>query len=447
MNLLEPFQEFILSNHLFTKKDGLLVAVSGGVDSIVLCDLLHQSGYAFSIAHCNFQLREKESEADEAFVANIAKHYDAPFYRKKFDTTTFAAAHKLSVQLAARELRYAWFRELLDDRANHLNKLLTAHHLNDNIETLLMNFFKSTGIRGLQGIRAKSPDQTIIRPMLELSKEDILQYASAQSLSWREDASNQSNKYTRNYFRNELIPIVQKVMPQAEDNLKQNLKRFRDINTLYELSVEKITAKLRVQKGAETFVSVGALQKTPALATVLYELLKPFSFSPAQTDAVAQLLKAESGKYVLSPTHRVLRNRQWLIISSLKEEHHAFFLWEEEMPQLHFPAGVLSMDQLGNAAKIDPDPAVALLDAKQISFPLLLRKWKAGDYFYPLGMTKKKKLSRFLIDQKCSLVEKENTWVLESEKKIIWVVGRRIDNRFKLSAKTKSVLRIRLTAK
>ncbi len=454
-SLYLSFIDFIKSENLFHAKDRLLLAVSGGVDSVVLCELCKHAGYDFAIAHCNFQLRGAESNADEQFVRELAKKYNVEIFVKKFVTEKYADNNKLSIQVAARKLRYAWFAELLgkvndDSKQEELKApfrgfggfLLTAHHADDNIETILMNFFKGSGINGLKGMLPKQAK--IVRPLLFATKEQVLDFAEEHHLSWREDSSNSSDKYTRNYFRNQLIPGLQKVFPQVEENLVHNAERFREIHTIYENALQQITKKLITIKGTELHLPVVKLLKTAALHTVLYEIIKDFGFTAHQVGEVLKLLHSNSGKYVQSGTHRVLRNRQWLIISAVDDNSASTFLVEESDTEVVFPGGELWVVQIDVPQGISTDPSIAQLDARDIKFPLLLRKWKTGDYFYPLGMPKKKKLSRFFIDQKMSLIQKENSWVIESDKKILWIIGHRIDDRFKIKPTTTSVLKFSL---
>jgi tRNA(Ile)-lysidine synthase len=456
MNLTREFLQYIKTNDLFHAKDRLLVAVSGGVDSVVLCELCKHAGYDFSIAHCNFQMRGKESDTDEQFVTDLAKKYNVESFVKKFDTQKFAEENRLSIQVAARELRYKWFAEVLDeiqgskpgatkpspDNNRVGGLLLTAHHSDDNIETILMNFFKGSGINGLKGILPKQ--DKIVRPLLFARKQQILEFAIENSLDWREDASNSSDKYTRNYFRNQLIPGLQKVFPAVEENLAHNAERFREINIIYNTAVQQIKKKLITVRGKELHLPVLKLLKAPALHTLLHELLREFGFTPHQMEEVIKLLHSESGRYVQSATHRILRNRQWLIVAGLYDEMACQFLIEKGDEEVSFPGGKLAVSLKEAPQEIETDPLVAQVDARDITFPLLLRKWKSGDYFYPLGMPKKKKLSRFFIDQKMSILEKEKTWIIESNKKIIWIAGKRIDDRFKIKPSTAAVIKFSL---
>ncbi|HEV8080698.1 MAG TPA: tRNA lysidine(34) synthetase TilS [Chitinophagaceae bacterium] len=445
MQLLQKFIEFIKKENLLQPKDKLLLAVSGGVDSVVLCELCKQAGYDFIIAHCNFQLRGEESERDEQFVRELAKKYKTEIFVKKFDTEKYAEEKKIGIQQAARDLRYEWFISLINQSSSQpINYNLTAHHADDNIETLLMNFFKGTGIYGLRGILPKQGK--IIRPLLFARKKEILEFAKNIDLGYVEDSSNASDKYTRNYFRNQLIPSIQKIFPQAEDNLLNSIERFKDIEILYKQSIEFHKKKLLEKKGEEIHIPVLKLLRSEPLSTIVYEIIKDFGFTSNQTEEVVKLLNSDSGKYILSTSHRILKNRNWLIISPIISVISENILIEEKHKAIKFTNGNLKIEKLSvDNYKLPINNAIACFDADEITFPMLLRKWKQGDYFYPLAMKKKKKLSRFFIDQKLSLVEKEKSWVLEMDKKIIWVVGKRIDDRFKIISKTKNILKISLS--
>ncbi len=448
MDLQQQFQQYIKNKNLFQPVDHLLLAVSGGVDSVVLLDLCSQCGFTFFIAHCNFQLRAEDSDSDELFVRELGKKYNAEVFVHRFETGKYAKENKLSTQVAARELRYNWFQTLINPITKQPFKyLLTAHHVNDNIETLLMHFFRGTGIAGLQGILPKTGSvQILARPLLFAKKEALLQYAQKNQLAYREDTSNETNKYTRNYFRNELLPAIKEVYPQVEDNLADNLSRFHEIGIIYQNAINTHKKKLIIEKKGEYYLPVLKLLKTAALHTVLFEFMHDFDFGPGQITDIIHLLHSESGRYVDSSSHRILRNRKWLIISKLGEREEGHFLVEETDQKIFFSNLVLSVHRKNADSKIDSNPAVAELDAAEIKFPLLIRKWKQGDYFYPLGMRKKKKLSRFFIDKKLSLNEKEHVWVVEMNKKIIWIVGHRIDDRFKITPNTKKVIRLVLSS-
>lgn len=432
--------------HFSIQNCHLLVAVSGGIDSIVLVDLLQQLHFSFSIAHCNFELRGEESERDELFVTALAKRYDKPLFVQKFNTQLFAEASKLSIQEAARKLRYDWFSELISSRqltienqtANN-NFIVTAHQANDNIETLLLNFFRGTGISGLHGIPPKQGN--IIRPLLFAKRNDILQYTKENDLHWVEDSSNASDKYTRNFFRHQVLPLVKEKFANTEDNLLQNIHRFSEAELLYQQAIDLHKKKLLEIKGAEVHIPVLKLQKMVPLQTILWEIVKDFHFASAQLNDIQSLLSADNGKYVASSSHRIIRNRAWLIIAPLQSEESEHILIQNEDDKVAYEEGKISFKKLPVIShQLSPNTEVASLDSKQIQYPLLLRKWKAGDYFYPLGMKKKKKLSKFFTDLKLSKTDKERVWVIEMNKKIVWVINYRIDDRFKVTDTTKEVL-------
>jgi len=438
MDLLFEFRQFIKKEGLFSSGDRLLVAVSGGLDSVVLCELLQRAGFDIYIAHCNFGLRGEESERDERFVRGLGTRYGREVLVKRFDTMAYALSHQVSVQVAARELRYEWFKEVAGDRGY----VVTAHHRDDNIETLLMNFFKGTGIGGLRGMLPQHGN--LVRPLLFAGREEIRAFAVSEGLEWVEDSSNESDKYTRNYFRHRVIPLIEEVYPGAVHNLGANIGRFREIEEVYRRDIDRQLKRLLEHRGSEVWVPVLKLRSSSPLTTLVFEIITPFGFSASQVATVVGLLDSGSGKYVCSATHRVLRDRGWLIISPLEAGVAANILVESSDGDVVYEGGRLLLRRMpvGEVPVDVGGSAVAWLDAREVEYPLLLRKWRIGDYFYPLGMRKKKKLSRLFIDSKLSLAEKERVWVVESNKKILWVVGMRIDDRCRIDTGTTEVVRI-----
>jgi tRNA(Ile)-lysidine synthase len=455
LNLLQQYKDFIKKENLFSSRDKLLLAVSGGVDSVVLCELCKQAGYDFLIVHCNFQLRGAESERDEEFVRKLGEKYKVEVKVKKFDTEKFAEKNKMSFQEAARLLRYEWFNELVESsefgvRSHELMTpdsrlrtfLLTAHHANDNAETVLMNFCRGTGLHGLTGIPVSYGN--IKRPLLIFTKDELMQFAKENKLEFVEDSSNLSSKYTRNLFRNEIIPAISKVYPQANENLNDNINRFKEIEKLYKLAVNDIKKKLVKEKRNEWHIPVKQLMGYNNRA-LIYEIIADFGFNEKQIDEVIKLAESDSGKYIDSPTldYRIIRHRHWFIISPINSVESEIIIIEKGISNLEFGNGRLGIEVIPDPQfQIPNSTHIGCFDFKFIKFPLILRRCKTGDYFYPLGMKKKKKLSRFFIDQKLSKTEKEKTWVIEMDKKIIWVVGKRIDERFKVTEKTKNVIKI-----
>lgn len=442
MDVLVRFEAYCKEKQLFTKQHKLLLAVSGGVDSVVLCELCKQAGFQFQIAHCNFQLRQEESVRDELFVKKLGEKYQVTVFSKKFDTEKFAVDHKISIQEAARFLRYTWFEELTQESGAYL---LTAHHADDSVETVLMNLFRGTGLHGMTGIPVKN--KNIRRPLLWMTKEEIRLFVASNLLSYVEDSSNQSSKYTRNYFRNELIPAIRTIYPQATGNVLDTIERFKEIEKIYLLAINDWKNKLYKRKGTEIHIPIKQLLQIDNKA-LIFEIISEFGFTEKQIDELLKLSNSDSGRYIESPdSHfRIIKHRHWFIISPMASTEVSTIAINEGQQKIRFEAGVLDFEKITKVNLQLKETTIAQVDAKELKFPMLLRKYKTGDYFYPLGMRKKKKLSRFFIDQKFSKTEKENCWVLESNGKIIWIVGHRIDDRFKVSESTKNIIRITLHA-
>ena len=447
MELLQKFLAYIKKENLFAKKDHLLIAVSGGADSTVLCALCAAANFSFSLAHCNFQLRGEESDRDELFVKKLSEKYNVKLFLKTFDTVSHAKLNKTSIEETARNLRYDWFKQLLHDSKatdNPFSFLLTAHHADDNVETVMMNFFRGTGIKGLRGILAKQ--QQIVRPLLFAKRKDIEEYAVTNQVEYITDSSNASNDYTRNLFRNEILPLIEKVYPEALNNVLRNIERFAAVEYLYDESIVQIKQNLIEKKGDEIHIPVLKLLKSKPLQTVIYEIIKDAGFTALQVNEVEKLLHSDSGKYIKSASHIILINRKWLIISPVTSSQETKnIIVEENVGNILFEVGNLQIIPSTVPENFAGDAMTVYIDGVNFKYPLLLRKWKAGDYFYPLGMTKKKKLSRFFIDLKLSLLQKEKCWVLESDKKIVWVIGYRIDERFKITSSSKQIVKLNLS--
>jgi tRNA(Ile)-lysidine synthase len=457
MELLQRFKQYIQKENLFQPNDGLLLAVSGGIDSVVLCELCKQAGYNFVIAHCNFQLRGEESERDENFVRGLGEKYGVEVLVKKFDTKQIAGDEKKSIETTARDLRYQWFYEkmgsgrpttddrqrVVDDRLPTASFIVTGHHADDNIETVVMNFFRGTGIAGIRGMLPKQGK--IVRPLLFARRAELENFVDNNQLQFVTDATNFENEYTRNFFRNQIIPLVKESYPEAEKNVLKNIHRFAETEQLYQQAIEQHIKKLLEKKGNEIHIPVLKLLQVKPLHSILYEIIKSVGFTSHQVEEVIALLQSETGKYIQSATHRIIKNRNWLIITPNQTSEAQNILIEKGDKHISYKDGNLQIEKHSvTNRQLQNTNLVAQLNAGEIKFPLLLRKWKQGDYFYPLGMAKKKKLSRFFIDQKLSLIQKENVWVIEMDKKIIWVVGMRIDNRFKITDSTKEIISLTL---
>jgi tRNA(Ile)-lysidine synthase len=432
----EKLQTVLTENQWQRKK--IVVAVSGGLDSMVLAALLKDAAVEIIIAHCNFGLRGAESEGDEKFVREYAAQWDVACFVKQFDTPAILENQGGNLQETARDLRYSWFEQLR--REHGFDLIATAHHKQDSVETMLINFFKGTGIAGMHGIL---PQQgKIIRPLLSFTKEELKQFATAQNMPWREDSSNAKDQYTRNAIRNQLFPAIEQIFPQALEQLSGNTVRFAEAEELYLQSIERYRKKLIEKRGKDWYIPILKLKHVTPLNTILWELIKPFGFNAAQLGDIVHLLQAETGRYIAAPAFRIIRNRNFLIITTAQQEESTHILIQNNDVEAHTPGFSLAIKQTAFEAS-DMDSIIHFpkekicVDADALKFPLVLRPWKTGDYFYPLGMNgKKKKVSRFLIEQKLPLHEKEKVWVLESNQRIVWVAGMRPDERFKVMPHT-----------
>ena len=420
----------------FSKDGHFVLAVSGGADSVVLAHLLKDAGINFEIAHCNFGLRGAESDRDEAFVKDLSVGIDVPFSCKHFDTEAYATAHKISIQEAARDLRYAWF-------ATFNAVVITAHHANDNIETVLMHLCRGTGIAGLTGIEPYKVKERLLRPLLIFHKQEIVDYAKETGIAFVEDSSNSSDKYARNFFRHQVLPAVREVYPQSEQNILHTIKHLREVSEVYKAAMQKIVSKLQFINGNEIHIPVLMWQKAKPLGTITFEMLYPFGFTAAQMPEAIKLLTAHNGAVLISPTHRLIKNRNWMIVAPLATASNtSVVVVEQNDATIDYPGGKLTLQTTVPEVPDASDNNTCMLDDAALQYPLILRPAATGDYFYPLGMQKKKKLSKFFIDLKLSKTAKEKVWVLVSDNRIVWVIGYRIDNRFKLTPATNSAVKL-----
>ena len=446
--LEQDFNDYISEYRLFGSCDRLLVGVSGGIDSVVLCQLLKSGGYDFEMAHVNYQLRGEESFRDEAFCRELANNLGVSFHRVRYDTRDYARQLQINIQVAARELRYSWFNSLLEaslQSANPLKYLLTAHHAGDNAETVLMNLCRGAGLSGLTGIDPKMGQ--ICRPLLFAHRSQIRNYAESYGIKWVEDSSNAEEKYSRNFFRHQVLPLIQERFPSVINNINATALHLKQADQFFKASMEHTLAQLVEKKGEEQFLPIRKWQQLAGKEAILFEWLYPFGFSSGQMKDLVRLAVSQTGHYINSNTHRVIRNRNWLLLTPVSTLNSEMLIIEDKKGRLLFREGQISWEQVDYKGQSFPeDSCEAWLDASGVTFPLVLRPWKAGDYFYPLGMRKKKKLSRFFIDIKLSRVEKEKIWVLESEGRILWVLGKRIDDRFRITTATQKVLQVKFSS-
>jgi len=435
--MLLQFQNHINENLPFLKEKRLLLAVSGGVDSMVLMYLCHQLQLPFAVAHCNFQLRGDESDGDEEFVKALCEELHIPVFIEKFVTAAFAEEHKLSIQVVARKLRYEWFETLLQ---NHdYDYILTAHHLDDSLETFFINFTRGTGLDGLTGIPQQN--DTIIRPLLIFSREEILTFAKENKVPWREDSSNASDKYLRNKLRHDVIPVLKELNPGLLAAFENTVSYLKQSQSLAEDAALDLYQKVVRKEENHTAIDLKKLLKYRNYKAYLFYWLHPFGFT--DWTAVYNLIEAQSGKQVLSESHILLKNRSCLLLfpKPLINDNEVFWIAKEPQQEVKFP---LKLD-ICNVTDISLQSTnVIFVDEDKLQFPLQIRKWQKGDVFYPFGMNGKKKLSKYFKDEKYSLAAKSNTWLLCSDNQIVWIIGKRADARFAITEQTTRTLQIQL---
>jgi tRNA(Ile)-lysidine synthase len=432
----EKLDKYIKQHHLFKREDKLILAISGGADSVALACLLKALNCNFIMAHCNFGLRKEESDSDEVFVKKLAKKLNVECVTSNFDTQNFAIQNKLSIQMAARELRYKWFESLrlkLD-----CNFIVTAHHQDDDIETFFINLLRGTGIKGMLGIHPKK--RNIIRPLLFARKDEIYDFLKENKIEYREDSSNKDDKYLRNKIRLHLIPLLEEINPSIKETITKDMDYLSGISEIYNTQINKQKERLLKQEGSYFTISIVELEKLNPMPTYLYELLKPFGFFSVNDISIA--LQKQSGKQFFSATHRLIIDRKQIIIQAIRENEKLEIQINKNDKECFSPI-YLRFSLSGDLA-IQNDVNIAMLDFDKLKFPLVLRKWEKGDFFFPLGMKGKKKLSDFFIDNKISIPEKEQIWVLCSDNEIMWIVGLRLDERFKILENTKKAYIVQL---
>lgn len=432
--MLKQFLQFVNDNRLFDRSHSLLAAVSGGADSLVMLHLLAQGRFKVSVAHCNFKLRGAEADADEQFVSQLAEKYGMPFFSISFDTTAYADEHKISIEMAARELRYNWFAQLAAEHG--FDRILTAHHLDDNVETMILNICRGTGINGLAGISIVNG--SIVRPLLFASRQQIEDYAAANGLAFRTDATNLTDDYQRNIVRHRIVPVMRQINPTFDERMLKNFSNIKQAAHIYNWYIDKAKSEVLQTEGNRTIINIGMLMRQPFAEPVLYECVSEFGFNSSQAEQMMKIIGQKSGFTFSSATHKLLIDRNQIIVEPLEDDD--FQPVSISQPQNLPDLGITLQLVPASDFQIDRRQSVACLDFDKLQFPLTLRRWQNGDSFYPLGMNRAKKLSDFFIDNKIDLFEKEKTLVLVSAGKIAWIVGMRPDNRFKVDEKTKQVL-------
>ena len=435
--MLSKFQNHINARFSFLKDAKVLIAISGGMDSVVLTYLCHKSALHIALAHCNFNLRGEESNGDEDFVLQLAEDLELEVFVESFDTELYAKDQKLSIQMAARELRYHWFLELAEQLG--YDYILTAHHADDNLETFLINFTRGTGLEGLTGI--PEINGRFVRPLLPFSRDMIEAYAKENQMTWRDDSSNASTKYVRNKLRHDVIPVLKELNPSLLQSFATTQSNLKDSQNIVTESVDVFLKKaLDISNESQAKFKITEFKKKENPKAYLYEVFKDFGFT--EWNDILSLLDAQSGKQVLSEYWRLIKDRDYLLLSDINSKIVERITIAATDKNVVTPFGTLFFNDVNAISETAKN--IIYVDKSTLQYPLTLRTWEEGNVFFPLGMTGKKKLSKYFKDEKLSLLDKENTWLLCSGNDIIWVVGKRADDRFKVTEVTTQILKMEL---
>ena len=432
--MFDAFQRHLSKHFDFLSGKKLLVACSGGIDSMVLADLLKRSGHDISLAHCNYNLRGAESNGDQDFVRDYATRDGIAFFTTRFNTEAFANDVGLSIQIAARQLRYSWFAELLAE--NRLDYVLTAHHADDNLETFLINIGRGTGLEGLVGIPAQN--EKIIRPLLAFSRREIEDFATESQIAWREDSSNSSDKYLRNRLRHGVVPVLKNTNPSFLDSFAQMQSHLKQSQSLAEDAARLVYKQVAFEKGNRILFKIFELKRLENYRAYLYQWLKDFGFTA--WDDIYDLVDATSGKKVLSSDFVLLKDREVLELFPRENADAEVYEIKKETTDVNIPLK-LSFRRVADITRTDVN--IIFADEEKLTWPLTVRKWREGDWFYPIGLGGKKKVSKFFKDEKFSLADKADAWLLCSGEAIVWIIGHRMDDRFKVTDTTKNILQIK----
>ena len=432
--MIQQFQNHINQNFPQLANKKIIIATSGGLDSMVLLHLFQNLNQKIAIAHCNFQLRGIESFEDQNFVQNYAVANEIPIFITQFDTENFAIDYKLSTQVAARNLRYDWFYELLE--SENYDYILTAHHADDNLETFIVNLSRGTGLDGLVGI--PSLNDKIIRPLLTFSRQEIEDYAKENKIKWQEDSSNASDKYLRNKIRHHIIPQLKELNVDFLNSFLKTQKYLQESQTMVEDATIMIYQQVAKEVGKEIHFDLLKLKTLSNYKSYLYQWLQEFGFS-AWND-IYDLVESQSGKIIYSNDYQLLKNRKHLILSPIPEIENEVYSIKKNQIEVKFPIklSICKVTFLDEVSKLS-----IFVDEEKLSFPLQIRNWNEGDIFLPFGMNgNSKKVSKFFKDEKLSVLEKQKIWILTSDKQIVWIIGMRQDERFKIEKSTKNILQI-----
>ena len=425
------FLHYIHEHKLFDTKSKILLAISGGIDSVCLADLLIRSGYNVEFAHCNFKLREEESDQDEIFVSDLANKYKIPFHHISFDTNHYALSNKLSIQMAARELRYEWFEKVR--REISADYIAIAHNKNDNIETFFINLINGTGLKGLRAIQNKN--NFIVRPLMFASRNQIGEYVKSKSLNFREDSSNKSKKYQRNKVRHDLMPLLKQINPSIENTIADEIEIIKNTYSIFKEQVDRVVKEISCQTDDGIKISKNKLIKLEPIDTYLHEILNVFGFTDLKS--IKNSILSNPGKQFFSKSHRLLIDREFVFIEKIEDNFFKDILIDESTLILSSPLNISF--KISSNDQMDKIKDTACFDYEKLVFPLVIRKWKSGDKFIPSGMKGFKKLSDYFIDNKINRLLKEKTLLICSNDDIIWVIGHRIDERYKATSKTKKM--------
>lgn len=431
--MIEKVRSYIKENRLLKPDDRVIVGLSGGMDSMTLIDVLLSLGYNCMAVHCNFHLRGEESERDAAFVEQWCESAKVGLVSVDFDTYRYAAEHKISIEMAARELRYKWFEDIRKE--HHADAIAVAHHRDDLAETVLLNLIRGTGIRGLSGISPKN--NSIVRPLLGISRDEIEAYVDERKLPFIFDSSNSDDAFVRNFLRLNVIPLLEKINPSVKNAIYRTAQHVGEARKIYDFYVEN--QKKAIFAGNR--INIDKLKTTLSPATMLFEILSPFGFNASVIEDICQCLDSIPGKVFYSNDYRLIKDRKDLILDKISDENlsQREYAIDKVSQEITDPIR-LKISFLSGNITINKDARFLYADADKLSFPLTLRKWQPGDWFIPFGMKGRKKLSDFFTDRKFSLPDKENAWVLTSDEDIVWVVGERSDDRFKITESTENVL-------
>lgn len=430
--------QYITENQLLADNSKVIVGVSGGADSVALLDILHSLKYECVVAHCNFHLRGEESNRDAFFVEELCIKYNLKYERIDFDTEAYAELNSISIEMAARELRYNWFEQI---RVIHLaDRIAVAHHKDDSIETILLNLIRGTGIRGLTGINAQN--KYIVRPLLCLSRNDILDYLKGRKLSYVDDSTNSEDLYTRNKIRLKIIPLLETINPSVKESINRTAEHLRQVETIYNFYIAQVKNDILENDS----IDIKKLIQYIEPEAILYELLSPYKFNSATVSQIFESLISQPGKIFYSETHKLIRDRAHFVLKKREKLTVDSFTIHQDDSTIVYPVSMtIDMVEKNGDFAIEKNKNILYVDKDKINYPLIIRRWKQGDWFIPFGMKGKKKVSDYFTDQKYNIFEKEEAWLLCSGDDIVWIIGERSDERFKIETSTNKIIRMQVS--